>query len=277
LIVEAVQNRQLVVGEPFFDRLSRPIGLVMLFLMSVAPVLPWRKASGEVLADRLYWPAWCGTASLVVAVVLGATGWAPLLTFGLGGFAAGAALRQLVLATRRQGWRGLVGRANGGMVVHLGVIHMAVALAASNSYTRSQELNLAKGVPARWGGHTFELVGFEQVDDERRTAIKALVSIDGGQAYAPAITKFKSMGTNIGTPSVRTGFAKDLYLTLEPPVKPTSDAARIKVFVKPMILWLWIGGGLMGVGTLLALFPGRRRRPTDPTSAPVDIAGGAAK
>ncbi|MFM9084788.1 MAG: heme lyase CcmF/NrfE family subunit, partial [Actinomycetota bacterium] len=277
LIVEAVQNRQLVVGEPFFDRLSRPIGLVMLVLMSVAPVRPWRKASGEVLADRLYWPAWCGTASLVVAVVLGATGWAPLLTFGLGGFAAGAALRQLVLATRRQGWRGLVGRANGGMVVHLGVILMAVALAASNSYTRSQELNLDKGVPARWGGHTFELVGFEQVDDDRRTAIKALVSIDGGQAYAPAITKFKSMGTNIGTPSVRTGFAKDLYLTLEPPVKPTSDAARIKVFVKPMILWLWIGGGLMGLGTLLALFPGRRRRPTDPTSAPVDIAGGAAK
>ena len=39
--------------------------------------------------------------------------------------AAGAALRQLVLATRRQGWRGLVGRANGGMVVHLGVILIA--------------------------------------------------------------------------------------------------------------------------------------------------------
>jgi len=276
LVVEALQNRQLVVGEPFFDRLSGPIGLVMLFLMSVAPVLPWRKASGEVLADRLHWPAWCGTAALVVAVVLGASGWAPLLTFGLGGFAAGAALRQLVLATRRQGWRGLVGRANGGMVVHLGVILLAVALAASNSYTRSQELNLEIGAPARWGGHTFELVGFEQVDDDRRTAIKALVSIDGGQAYAPAITKFKSMGTNIGTPSVRTGFSKDLYLTLEPPVKPTSDSARIKVFVKPMILWLWIGGGLMGLGTLLSLFPGRRRRPTDPTSAPVAVAGGVA-
>ena len=59
--------------------------------------------------------------------------------------------------------------------------------------------------------------------------------------------------------------------TLEPPVKPTSDAAKIKVFIKPMIMWLWIGGGLMGVGTLLSAFPGSRRRPTDPTSAPIGV------
>ena len=273
LVVEVLQNRQLVVGEPFFDRLSQPIGLVMLFLMCIAPVLPWRKAAGEVLADRLFWPAWTGVGALAVAVALGATGFAPLLTFALGGFAAGSALRQLILATRRQGLRGLVGRANGGMVVHLGVIIMAVALAASNSYTRSQELILQQGREARWGGHTFTLVGFKEEIDKRRTTMKALVSIDGGQTYAPAITKFKAMGMNIGTPSVRTGFAKDIYLTLEPPVKPSAREAKIKVFVKPMILWLWIGGGLMGVGTLLAVFPGRRRRPTDPTSALVDTHG----
>ena len=273
LIVEALQNRQLVVGEPFFDRLASPIGLVMLFLMCVAPVLPWRKASTELLSERLFWPAWTGVGALAFSVWRGATGLEPLLAFGLGGFAAGAALRQLVLATRRQGWRGLVGRANGGMIVHLGVILIAVALAASNSYTRSQELTLEVGRPARYGGHTFELKGFNEIVDERRTTVQALVSIDGGEPYAPAITRFKSIGTNIGTPSVRTTLVKDFYLTLEPPVRISSDTAKIKVFLKPMILWLWIGGGLMGIGTILAAFPGRRRRPTDPTSAPVGVTG----
>jgi cytochrome c-type biogenesis protein CcmF len=269
LVVEALQDRQLVVGEPFFDKLAVPTGLVLLFLMCIAPVLPWRKASGELLSQRLFWPAWAGIAALTLSVVLGATGFASLLTFTLGGFAGGSALRQLVLATRRQGWRGFVGRANGGMVVHIGVILIAVALAASNSYTHSQELSLKKGVVANYGGHTFELVGFRETSDDRRTEIAALVSIDGGQAYAPAVSKFKSMGMNIGTPSVKTSFAYDLYLTLEPPVKVSSDAAKIKVFIKPMVLWLWIGGGLMGIGTLLSAFPGRRRRPTDPTSARV--------
>ena len=60
LIVEARDDRKIAVGSPFFDAMSQPIGLVLLFLMAVAPVLPWRKASGELLRDRLFWPAWCG-------------------------------------------------------------------------------------------------------------------------------------------------------------------------------------------------------------------------
>jgi cytochrome c-type biogenesis protein CcmF len=269
LIVEALKNRQIVVGEPFFDSLATPIGIVMLFLMCVAPVLPWRKASTELLSQRLFWPAWCGVAALAVAVLLGATGLEPLLTFGLGGFATGAALRQLVLATRRQKWRGLIGRANGGMIVHIGVIMISVALAASNSYTRSQELTLTKGVPASFGGHTFELTGFVEESDARRTSIKVDISVDGGKSYRPAIHKFTSMGQNVGTPSVKSSWSKDIYLTLEPPVKPTSDEAKIKVFIKPMMTWMWAGGILMAIGTVLSAFPGRRRRPTDPVSAPV--------
>ena len=267
LVVEALQSRTIVVGEPFFDQLVIPIGIAMLTLMAIAPVLPWRKASGELLSQRLFWPAWCGIGALALSVFVGATGFAPLLAFGLGGFATGSALRQVVLATRRQGWRGLVGRANGGMIVHVGVIMISVALAASNSFTHSQELSLVVGKPATFSGHTFELIDVVQITTDRDISVKALVSVDGGKPYAPAITKFTKIGMNVGTPSVRTGFGSDIYLTLEPPVRQDSNEARIKVFIKPLILWLWIGSGLMAVGTVLAAFPGKRRKPTDPTSA----------
>ena len=270
LVVEALQSRTIVVGEPFFDQLVIPLGIAMLTLMAIAPVLPWRKASGELLSQRLFWPAWCGIGALAISVFIGATGFAPLLAFGLGGFATGSALRQVVLATRRQGWRGLVGRANGGMIVHVGVIMISVALAASNSFTHSQELSLEVGKPATFSGHTFELIDVVQITTDRDISVKALVSVDGGKPYAPAITKYTKIGMNVGTPSVRTGFGSDIYLTLEPPVRQDSNQARIKVFIKPLILWLWIGSGLMAVGTVLAAFPGKRRKPTDPTSALID-------
>ena len=272
LIIEALQDRQIAVGEPFFDRLTVPIGIALLTLMSIAPVLPWRKASAETLQTRLFWPMWSGIAALVASLALGAYGLAPLLTFTLGGVSGGAALRQVILATRRQGLRGLVGRANGGMIVHLGVILIAVALGASNSYSKSQELSLVTGVPATFAGHSFELSDVIEVRDDRSVSVKARVIVDGKKTYEPAITKYTRIGMNVGTPSVKASLTSDIYLTLEPPVRQDSNTARIKVFIKPMITWLWIGTMLMAVGTFLAAFPGRRRRPTDATSAPVLVA-----
>jgi cytochrome c-type biogenesis protein CcmF len=164
-----------------------------------------------------------------------------------------------------------VGRANGGMVVHLGVILIAVALAASNGYTRVGEFTLKEGEPVSFSGHTFELLDIETFTTSRSDGLKAQVSIDGGQAYAPALSRFTQMGMDIGTPSVKTGLRYDIYLTLENAASADATEARIKVFVKPMILWLWIGGGLVAIGTLLAAFPGKRRKPTLPTSAPTVI------
>jgi cytochrome c-type biogenesis protein CcmF len=272
LIVEAKDNRQIAVGSPFFDTLGQPIGIVLLFLMAIAPVLPWRKASMELLRDRLFWPAWCGAAALAIAVLFGATDFAPLLAFTLAGFAGGSAMRQLVLATRRQGYRGLLGRANGGMVVHLGIILIAVGLAASNSYTRAGEFTMVKGDTVEFAGHQFELIDVVDFQNPTSVGIKALVSIDGGDPYAPAISKFTAQGMDVSTPSVKTGLFKDIYLTLGNGSKPSTGTAKLKIFIKPMIVWLWIGGLLCAVGTLLAAFPGKyRRKPTDPVSAPVPL------
>ena len=156
LLIEAINGDRIAVGNPFFDRMTMPIGFVLLFLMAMAPVLPWRKSSGEVLGDRFFWPVVAGIACMVFALVIGAGGFAPVLSFGLAGVAGGAAVRQLVIATRRQGWRGLVGRTNGGMIVHIGVILIAVAFAASNSYLRQAELRFAEiGDSASLAGHEF--------------------------------------------------------------------------------------------------------------------------
>ena len=279
LLVEAANGDQMSVGRPYFDRMTIPIGLTLLFLMAVAPVLPWRKASGEVLSQRLFWPAWVGTAAVVVAVLVGARGLAPLLAFGLGGFAGGAAARQVVLATRRQGWRGLVGRTNGGMVVHMGVVLIAVALAASGSYDSERELTMGVGDTATVAGHEIEYLGARTVEESNKTSVRARVSVDG-QVHEPAINRFPATGMSVGTPSVATSLTRDVYLTLlRAPADDAGQTASVRVIVQPLVTWLWIGGGIMAAGTVLAAFPGRRRNPIDPVSAllPDPGAGAAAE
>ena len=269
LIVEAVDNNRISVGSPYFDRMTMPIGMMLLFLMAIAPVLPWRKASGELLAQRLYWPAFSGVGALAIALLIGARGFTPVLAFGFGGFAAGAALRQIVLASRRQGWRGFVGRANGGMIVHLGVIIVAVAFASSSSYSHQQELQLLAGQTGSVGGHDITFVGVTTKQLPEKTLTQAQIRIDDGKTYAPGISIYAFSGQNIGTPSVRSRFTEDVMLSVLAFPDAEGRPLTVRVIVRPLIMWLWIGGAVMAVGTALAAFPGRRRNPTAPVSAPL--------
>ena len=69
------------------------------------------------------------------------------------------------------------------------------------------------------------------------------------------------MGIPIGTPSVRSGLTGDVYLTIagnRPPEVGASEV-HLEAFLKPLIMWLWVGGLMMALGTLLAAFPGNRR------------------
>jgi cytochrome c-type biogenesis protein CcmF len=272
LLAEALNDRPLSVGAPYFNRMTVPIGIGLLFLMAVAPVLPWRKASEEVLARRLVWPAWAGAIAMTAAVALGTRGAGTVLVFGLGAFAAGSAVRQLVLATRRQGWRGLVGRANGGMIVHVGVVVIAVAIAANGHYAHEVEARYQPGQTRTISGHDITYLSTEVVQERNREATKVRVQVDGGQVYEPALSRYSGFGSLIGTPSVKTGLTEDVYLTVTRLPEEGSDTVTLRVIIQPMALWLWVGGGVMALGTVLAAWPGRRRRrPTDPVSAPIPV------
>ena len=199
LLVEAFQDRRTVVGAPYFDRLSMPIGLVLLFLMGVAPVLPWRKASGELLRAAVVLAGVdAGRARSCSPWSVGADGWAPLVAFGLGGFAAGSALRQLVLATRRQGlarlrrsgqrWHGRAHRRD-----H----HRRRARGLEQLHALRHAGSSTPVATVAWGGHTFELTSVDERtnDNESKRVLAANVVLDGGDTYRPATTTYLNMGS----------------------------------------------------------------------------------
>lgn len=272
LIVEAVDGRTVSVGNPYFDRMTRPVGLALLFLMAVGPVLGWGRTGAETLSRRLLVPAWIGAGTIVAAVAAGARGWAPLLAFGLGGLAAGSALRRLAPAVRRHGWRGLAGRSNGGMVVHLGVVMVAVAFAASQSYVRQGEFELAPGQAAEMAGHQIAFVGSEVVEHPNRFERVAHVRIDGTGPYGPALASYPFASRTIGIPSVRSTLYDDVALSVLSFPEGPADRVILRVTVQPLVAWLWIGGIVVAVGTALALVPTRPRQGRDQDSAPAPAA-----
>ncbi len=281
LLVEAFDGRTISVGNPYFERMTRPIGFALLFLMAVAPLLPWGSQQRDstnsaervthTLSRRLIVPMWIAVVAILVAVLAGARGWAPLLAFGLGGFAGGSALRQLLLAVRRHRWRGLVGRSNGGMIVHVGVVLIAVAFAASQSYVRQAEFDLQVGEQVTFAGHEIIYQGSAVLSHDNRTERVAFVRVDDAKTYAPAIATFPFASQTIGIPSVRSTWRDDVALAvLQFPQQTDSsdsfDGGRVilRVTVQPLVVWLWLGGIVMAVGTALSLIPSGRRQRAQP-------------
>jgi cytochrome c-type biogenesis protein CcmF len=235
-----------------------------------------------VLRRRLIVPAWFGVGVMLVAALMGVRSVWTLLTFGLAAYALGGIVRQFAVGFRAQHaagaswWQAPVRtvrgspRLYGGLIVHTGVVAIAVALAASSAFTTKDEARLAKGESATVAGYTFTYVSREVTTSAQKNSVKANIRIEqGGKdlgTYAPAVSTFPGSTTGIGTPSVRTGLLRDVYLTLVS--APTDrDRVTIGIAINPMVVWIWIGGGLIAVGTAVALVPARRRVVVPPVPA----------
>jgi cytochrome c-type biogenesis protein CcmF len=279
LLYEAINGGTVTVGTPYFNAIAIPLGIGLLFLMAVAPVLSWRHASAAVALGRLELPAWIATLVVVALVAAGVRGLLALCAFFLGALAASSAMRTLVLevrAARRRGQSGfgaLTGRTGGGMVVHLGVVILAVGIVASTSYAKKAELVLPKGEVITFAGHRFEFLGMQQVTTAAKTQTLARVRVDGAGIFRPGVSQFAGRASEpVGTPAIDSGALGDVYLTLDGVGSggASSSATAIAelhpgeialgVIVEPLLPWLWAGGLVIGVGGILALAPTARRR-----------------
>jgi len=152
------------------------------------------------------------------------------------------------------------------MIVHLGVILIAVGIIASNANVVSREAQLEIGESFTVAGHELTLESVTQEELARTIRTTAAVRVDGGQVYEPAVANFRATGQTIREPSVRSTWRDDVALTIFLGDWPDGPV-QIRAVVQPLISWMWAGALLMVIGTILAAFPGRRRRPTDPVSA----------
>ena len=279
LLYEAVNGSQVTVGTPYFATVAAPVAVVLLFLMCLAPVVSWRTADAAVLWTRVRVAAWAALATVVALLVAGVHHAAVLVTVFLAVGAAGAALRTLkgvVLSARRRGDLASAWRApsTGGMVVHLGVVVLAVGIVVSTSYTSRSEVTLAKGQRTVVAGQSVGFAGFATVADPLEKQTQLVVSVDGNP-LRPAITTFNGRGAQpVGTPAIDSNLLRDVYVTFDAVGgNGTTSGAQVAsnvpagsvvlgVTVEPLLSWLWIGGLMVGVGSALSF--GRRRHREEP-------------
>jgi cytochrome c-type biogenesis protein CcmF len=280
LVREAFSGVRVSVGAPYFNRMAIPLGIAILFLMGVGPSLPWGQASRDVWRRQFLVPAAVGLLVLGGCWAAGLRGGAPLTTFALAGFVATVTLRELFLPAwvrmgekRETPWTSFARsaararRRTGGYLVHLAVVVVFVAIAASSSYVQHTTGTLAPGETLSLGGYTIRFLGLQEGADPHRRWLAARVEVTsaGGRTrtLAPRMNFYERSTDPVGSPDVASTAFEDLYLTLLAFGQETpGGTASFNVWTFPLVGWIWWSIPLFVLGALVAAWPQRRRLPT---------------
>ncbi len=283
--VEALDGQRISVGPGFYNRMAVPLGVLLLALMVVGPLLPWRRTDLPRLLRALAAPLVVGAGAVLAARL---AGWSVVaaVACGLAAAAGAAAVVQLGAEVRRRRQRGRVTprwvwtrrRVLGGRVAHLGLAVLAVGVAASAAGSVTAERTVARGDSLSVGDSTATLVSVRRARAGRSMDTGVVLRVRGGAAdgalLRPQLRFFTGRKTTVAAPAIVSGVGGDLYATLLS-VRQDGSAARVRLAHKPLVPWIWVGGALMALGGLAGVGSGRtttaeRRRRQAAESAVVE-------
>lgn len=273
LISEAVRGVKVTVGPPFYQSVTGPLFAALIALMGVCPLIGWRRASRDNLIRNFLYPLGISVVSVLVLLLFGIREPYVILGYALTIFVIATIILEVsrgIRAKRRTSGRNyldsllnlVIGNKPryGGYIVHLGIIMMAIGIIASQAYQVEKEVTLSPGQSAQIKGYTLVYQGLDNFPTMDRDVITATLDVyDGSQrklgVLTPAKTYQKSSENPVSAVSIRTTLSEDLYTILE---GWENQKAAFKFIINPMVVWIWLGGVVLILGTVVAYWPDRR-------------------
>lgn len=270
-VVHALGGGEFALGAEFFNAGTAPLGLLLVLLMALCPLVRASRGSRSRLGWDLLVTGGFGLLVLMILFTLGVRKPYPLAAFGL----ASMLIATIVLTFARDRSARRVRRRYWALLVHLGLAVLVIGIAGSWSYKQSVEGDLAQGQSLALGNVqvTYQEVLPGESADKTEARARMALSVDGQSAgeLLPSLEYYPASDQLWTRVARRSSLAGDIYVTLLA-VALEDDAVSLRLEVHPLIGWLWVGGGIMALGGVIALWPARRRgrraaRAEDPPEA----------
>ncbi len=261
LILDAMQLGKISVGPPYFNSVFLPLMAPLMLLVGFAMAVSWKQADWKLAARRLRIPA-------LVALVAIALPWllerraAMLACVGsaLAIWIIGATLAEPL--RRIRSGVGMPRAVVGMTLAHLGLGLWTLGVAFVSSFSDERDVRLAPGGATELGGYEFALQGVERHDGPNYAADRGSVTVSRHDSkvadLAPEKRLYPSQGNVMTEAAVDYNLRRDLYVSLGEAVGDKGEWT-LRLYYKPLIRLVWLGGVFMFVGGLLAATDRRYR------------------
>lgn len=271
LFLEALNGARISVAAPYFNRVMAPVMLCVLLLMGVGPVIPWRRTGSALVRGRLLLPVAIALAATVLAVILGMRSWLALASVAVLAFTASATALDVTREAQAHAgnnslWRAFLDRVRsnrrryGGLLVHVGVLVIALGLVGSGLFREAKTLWLAPGDSFVIGDYQIEFEGIAPYKGPNYTARRAEFLVSrSGLPWRVLTTERRAYPHGDMTTTeagIASGLDEDLYLSYEGDLG--DGRISLRAFRNPLVNWIWIGWLVVLAGAGLALTARRR-------------------
>jgi cytochrome c-type biogenesis protein CcmF len=270
---EWFSGSRISVGAPFFNKVNIPIGLLLLFLTGVGPLLAWRKTSTDSLKRNFGMPLLMGIAGAGLAFVLGYREPYSIVCLGLCVFVTGTIglefFRGAKVIRARSGASLLASaveltmrntRRYGGYIVHVGMVLIFVGLAGA-AFNRDVQKEMKPGSTMQIGKYTLLLQSVDSTQEKNYTAERMIIEVmvnDKPSMMLYPERRFFAGGEQSGTMvAIYSTLREDLYVVYAGQ-SPENQIPVIHAYLNPLVKWIWLGGIVVVLGTLVTLMPNRR-------------------
>jgi len=277
LISELLTGQKVTVGPPFYNSTTGPLFAGLLLLMGIAPLSAWGHSTWKTLGRAVWLPATGSVAVVVILLITGVRSIGALIGLWVAALAGFVTIyefwRGMSARHRRSGenyfkafWK-LIGRNRrryGGYLIHLSVVFMAIGIIGIELFQTETQGRLAPGESVTLAGYTVTYQSLAEFDvADGRNVARAVLSVskngkDLGELY-PRRDFYYDSQQPMTIPGVRSTIEDDLYVILVNWEQISSQGATFKVFHNPLINWLWIGGILLVIGSLIAAWPDQEK------------------
>jgi len=283
LIVDALNLGKLSVGPPYFNSVFVPIMLPVLLFMVIGSYARWKNDSVAELTKKLRPVA-------IVSVLLGCTApffageWSPLVALSL------TLVFWIVLASMLQIYRQIKDTVNwkstpvsfwGMHVAHIGIAVCVVGITMVKGYETEKDVRMAVGDTVEVGGYNFRLTGIRSEPGPNYTAeVGDVVLSRKGQILRtlhPEKRTYFSSTMPMTETAIDSNLVRDVYVALGERLEDgASPAWAIRVYCKPFVTWIWVGGLMMALGGAIAALDRRYRKKVTSNAGAVGAKGVAA-
>jgi cytochrome c-type biogenesis protein CcmF len=278
VISEYVQGTKTTVSGEYYRYTEVPVGIFLLMLTGVGPLLAWRASSFKSLRRNFILPGIAFATTVIALIAIGLKPWADsgvfysLMTFALAAAVATAVaseflrgagvvhrqtgknfLSSMVLLVRRST------RRYGGYIVHFGLVIIFIGF-AGYAFNRSAEKPMGTGDTMEIGPYTLKNLGNTQESNPNYDSEFSLIDVfeNGKKVLAQPMAPEKRVYAVNGQPQTMVAnhstMRWDLYLVYEGTDQATG-LPIIKAFLNPLVMWIWVGLGVVVFGTLVAMVP----------------------